>query len=96
MLENTLGRRIVDGAKQVRIFGDMYNVRAQIARVDGFSGHADHNGLLDWVRPIANGLKGVFVVHAEEGAADALVQGLHELGIQNAIAPTYGQQVELN
>lgn len=94
--QNTLGRRIVDGAKQVRIFGDMYNVRAQIARVDGFSGHADHNGLLDWVRPIANDLKGVFVVHAEEGAAEAVVQGLHGLGIENAIAPTYGQQVELN
>lgn len=91
--ENTLGRRISDGAKRVRILGDEYTVRAQIARVDGFSGHADRNGLLDWVRPIASGLKGVFVVHAEEDAAEDLVRGLHALGIQNALAPTYGQQI---
>lgn len=93
--QNTLGRRILDGAKRVRIFGNEYNVAAQITRVDGFSGHADRNGLLDWVRPIAHDLKGVFVVHAEEKSADAFTQGLRELGIQNAIAPTYGQQVNL-
>lgn len=94
--ENTLGRRILDGMKRVRILGDEYSVRAQIARIDGFSAHADRRALLDWVRPIAAQLKGVFVVHAEERAADALVGGLRELGIANASAPTYGQQVTLN
>lgn len=93
--ENTLGRRILDGAKRVRILGDEYTVRANVQRIDGFSGHADRNGLLDWVRPIARDLKGAFVVHAEEKAAEALVQGLHELGIKNALAPTYGQHVNL-
>jgi metallo-beta-lactamase family protein len=93
--QNTLGRRILDGAKRVRILGDEYAVRARIERVDGFSGHADHNGLLDWVRPIARGLKGAFVVHAEERAAEALVQGLRGLEISNVIAPTYGQEVSL-
>jgi len=94
--ENTLGRRILDGAKRVRILGDEYAVRARIARIDGFSAHADRNALLDWVRPIAAQLKGVFVVHAEERAADALVAGLRELGITNASAPAYGHQVTLN
>ncbi|MBI4671437.1 MAG: MBL fold metallo-hydrolase [Chloroflexi bacterium] len=94
--ENTLGRRILDGIKRVRIFGEEYTVRARIERVDGFSAHADRKGLLDWVRPIASQLKGVFVVHAEERAADALVQGLRELGIENASAPAHGQQVTLN
>lgn len=93
--ENTLGRRLEDGAKRVRIFGDDYTVRAEIARADGFSAHADRNGLLGWVKPIANDLRGVFVVHAEEDAAAALVQGLHELGIRNAFAPQRGQRVEL-
>lgn len=93
--ENTLGRRMEDGAKRIRIFGDEYTVRAEIARADGFSAHADHNGLLGWVKPIANNLKGVFVVHAEEDAAAALVQGLHDLGIRNAFAPQRGQRVEL-
>lgn len=94
--ENTLGRRIMDGAKRIRIFGDEYNVAAQIGRAEGFSGHADRNGLLDWVRPIARDLKGVFVVHAEEKSATTFVQALRGLGIENAIAPTYGQQVNLH
>jgi metallo-beta-lactamase family protein len=94
--ENTLGRRILDGAKRVRLLGDEYTVRARVERVDGFSGHADRVGLLDWVKPRARELKGVFVVHAEGAAADALVQGLRDLGIQNAIAPTYGQTINLN
>lgn len=93
--ENTLGRRLLDGAKRVRIFGDEYDVRARIRRVEGFSGHADRNGLLNWVRPIARDLKGAYVVHAEERAAEALVEGLSGLGIRNAMAPTYGQQVNL-
>lgn len=93
--ENTLGRRLLDGVKRVRIFGDEYDVHADVQRVEGFSGHADRNGLLNWVRPIARDLKGAFVVHAEERAAEALVEGLRELGIKNAIAPTYGQQVNL-
>lgn len=93
--ENTLGRRILDGVKRVRIFGDEYSVRARVARVEGFSGHADRNGLLDWVRPISQELKAAFVVHAEQEAAEVFTQGLRELGIENAIAPTYGQQINL-
>lgn len=93
--ENTLGRRILDGVKRVRIFGDEYTVRADVRRIEGFSGHADRNGLLNWVRPIARELKGAFIVHAEERAAEALVQGLRDLGIENAIAPAYGQQIKL-
>lgn len=92
---NTLGRRIVDGAKQVRILGDMYTVRAEIERVDGFSGHADRNGLLDWVRPIASGLKGAFVVHSEDQVAQGFAQALRDIGVANAVAPTLGQEFNL-
>lgn len=91
----TLGRRIEDGAKRVKVFGEEYTVRAQIARVDGFSAHADRDELLDWVRPVAGGLKGVFVVHGEPQAADALADGLRGLGIKSVLAPTIGQRVEL-
>ncbi len=93
--QNTLGRRLVDGANRVRILGDEYKVRAEIERVDGFSGHADRNGLLSWVKPIAGGLKGAFVVHAEDKAAEALVAGLRDLGIENTVAPQYGQEFNL-
>ncbi len=94
--ENTLGRRLLDGAKRARIFGDEYTVRARIEQDQGFSAHADRIALMNWVRPIADQLKGVFVVHAEQDAADALVQGLRELGIENAVAPEYGQQINLH
>jgi metallo-beta-lactamase family protein len=94
--ENTLGRRMLDGAKRIRVLGEEFTVRAHIERIDGFSAHADRNGLLDWVRPIAPQLKGVFVVHAEDSAAEALLGGLRALGIENAIAPTYGQQIICN
>ncbi len=94
--ENTLGRRLLDGVKRVRILGDEYTVRAHIERVDGFSAHADRSALLDWVRPIASQLRGVYVVHAEKSAARGLLQGLKELGIQNASAPVYGQTVICN
>jgi metallo-beta-lactamase family protein len=93
--QNTLGRRIEDGAKQARIFGVEYQVHAQIARADGFSAHADRNGLLDWVRPIASGLKGAFAVHGEPRAAEALAQAMRDLGVKNAFAPEYGQTFEM-
>lgn len=92
---HTLGRRLLDGVKRARILGDEYIVRARIEKMDGFSAHADHDGLLDWVRPISAQLKGVFVVHAEPDAAEALLQGLRELGIRNAIAPSYGQEINI-
>lgn len=91
----TLGRRIEDGATKVKIFGEEYPVRAQIARADGFSAHADRDELLEWVKPIAQGLKGAFVVHGEPQAADALAEGLRALGAKNAFAPQLGQCVEL-
>jgi metallo-beta-lactamase family protein len=93
--DGTLGRRIQDGAKRIRILGESRDVHAQIAQAEGFSAHADRGGLLDWVRPIAKDLKGVFVVHGEAPAAESLVQGLTELGVRNALAPTRGQRVEL-
>src|SRR5207237_10286586 len=47
--EGTLGREIVDGAKRVRIHGQFFQVRAKIAQIYGFSGHADHDGLMRWI-----------------------------------------------
>src|SRR5204863_7049042 len=47
--EGTLGRQIIDGAKRVRIFGQSYEVRAKVSQIYGFSGHADHDGLMRWI-----------------------------------------------
>ena len=61
----TLGRRIVDGAKTVRIFGEEIAVRAKVSTIGGFSAHADQKGLLDWLAAFKNSPV-VFLVHGEE------------------------------
>src|SRR5205085_5890730 len=73
--ENTLGRKLLEGARRVRILGDEFIVRTEIRHIDAFSGHADRNDLLDWVKPQAAKLRGLFVVHGEEHSALALADG---------------------
>ena len=71
--QGTLGRKIVEGVSPVSIFGDQYEVRAQIHFLDGFSAHADGAELLDYVKSIAGTrLKKVFLVHGEPGPATSL------------------------
>ncbi len=93
--ENTLGRRIVDGAKKVKIFGDEFNVRAQVQVVDGFSAHADRNELLAWVTSLKENLKGVFVVHGEEHSALSFADALRSLGGFTVTVPQPNQVIEL-
>ncbi|MCC7352540.1 MAG: MBL fold metallo-hydrolase [Anaerolineae bacterium] len=96
--ENTLGRRLVDGEKKVRIFGEEFRVRARVEQINGYSAHADRDELLGWTREaMARGpLKRAFVVHGDETNAFALAQGLQqELGIREVVVPERGQEVEL-
>jgi metallo-beta-lactamase family protein len=65
----TLGRSIVDGAKEVRILGEKYKVKAKIVRVHGFSAHADRNELLEWLKELEAAPRGVFVIHGETESA---------------------------
>jgi len=62
--EGTLGRKIVDGEKTVKIFEDRFNVNAQVYTIGGFSAHADRDALMDWLGHI-KGLKQTFLVHGE-------------------------------
>lgn len=88
---DTLGRRLVDGKKNVRIFGEEYEVKAHIEVLNGFSGHADHDELLDWVRRLGRKPQHTFLVHGEDRAATALAGALQEsLGIHAKI-PAQGQ-----
>lgn len=93
--EHTLGRKILEGASKVRILGDEFTVRAEVRQIPAFSGHADRNDLLNWVKPRAQTLRGVFVVHGEEKSALALADGLRGLGVQNVQVPTRGQSFTL-
>lgn len=93
--EHTLGRRLVDGEKEVRIFGEPYQVRARVESIGGYSAHADRPELLDYVRPLVEQLRAVFIVHGELSSAESLAEGLFEFGVRNAFIPQEGQVIEL-
>jgi len=95
--ENTLGRKILRGDKSVPIFGEPWDVRAQIQSIDGYSAHADHDELLGYLKGlVADGrLKRVFCVHGDPEACQALAQGIRELGVGDILIPTWKQEVEI-
>jgi metallo-beta-lactamase family protein len=88
--EGTLGRRIVDGATKVKLFGEEISVNARIEVIDGFSGHADKAGLLSWIGSISKKPKEVFVVHGELETMSVFAQTItDEFGIP-CIVPSRG------
>lgn len=73
----TLGRRLVDGARHIRLWGEAVRVAAKIHTVGGLSAHADQNGLLEWYHRFEN-RPTVFLVHGEGKAQEALLQKLNQ------------------
>lgn len=78
MAENTLGRKLLEGAKEVSIFDEIKQVKMQIVVFNAFSGHADRKGLLEFAAHCGNP-KQIFLVHGEKTAMDALSSGMKEL-----------------
>lgn len=72
--EGTLGRYLLDGAKEVTLFGEKVQVNAQIHNLEGFSGHADKNGLLAWLGGFQKEPKHIFFVHGEHDAKEAFAE----------------------
>jgi metallo-beta-lactamase family protein len=68
----TLGRMLVDGEKEVSVLGEKVAVKAEIYNLEGFSGHADMDGLLDWVSGFKTPPTNIFLVHGEDDAKDNL------------------------
>ncbi|HOR86090.1 MAG TPA: MBL fold metallo-hydrolase [Bacillota bacterium] len=94
--KNTLGRRIKDGEKSVKIFGEEIGIRSSVYSIEGFSDHADQKGLLEWVKAYKKKPKKIFLVHGEETALKELSSLLEEeAGISNEIA-VFGQAFELS
>jgi metallo-beta-lactamase family protein len=91
----TLGRRLVDGAKVVRLFGEEVPVRAEVVTLEGFSAHADQSALLDWLRQMKKPPGEIFLVHGEPAASAALGERIRqELGWRSR-APAHGETVQL-
>ena len=82
----TLGRRILDGNKTVKIFGEEITVKANIERIEGFSGHADRDGLLEWIGNFPKSIEKVFVMHGEEEVSASFAEKLAGLGY-NVVVP---------
>jgi metallo-beta-lactamase family protein len=93
--ENTLGRKLLQGDKIARIYGEEHEVRAKMEEIDGYSAHADESELLDFIAAIPNKPKSVFVVHGEPDATKAMAAGLYKLGIKNVIVPERGDRFEV-
>lgn len=95
MAANTLGRKIVDHAETVRIFGDEYHPRAEVVTIGAFSAHADQTALVEYAEHARGPLKGIFVVHGEEQQSLALASSLRQDGFKNVIVPEIGDTVRL-
>jgi metallo-beta-lactamase family protein len=90
-----LGRRLHDGEKRVRIFGETYDVRAAVESIEGYSAHADQRELLAWADSLdRTRLQHLFLVHGEPQASDTLAQLLRSAGFSNVTAPERGVSVE--
>ena len=96
MAENTLGRRIRDGAKTVRIMGDEYDVKAKVEQINAFSAHADYEEATKWLKSIdTSRLKKIFMVHGEKEAQAAFQAYLAEHGFPNVQIVKYGETYRL-
>jgi metallo-beta-lactamase family protein len=93
--EHTLGRKLIDKLPEVKIFGEPMRVRADVQSLDSLSGHADQAGLLEWIRPLAHGLRKVFLTHGEARQSDVLAAKLREMFDLDAAATAPGQSFGL-
>ncbi len=95
MAPHTLGRRLSEGKKRIKIFGEEHKVRAEVASINGLSAHADQPLLIEYALASKDTLKGVFLVHGEEGPALTLMEKLKQAGLQDVHYPELGESVEI-
>lgn len=88
--EGTLGRKLLGGAEEVKLFGETIHVNAEIAQMDGISGHADKNMLLDWLGNLKTPPMQVFVNHGSDSVTDMFAESIKETLGFNALAPYSG------
>ena len=91
--QHTLGRRLVDGDKEVRIFGDMFKREAEVKILNAFSAHADRNELVDYVRRVKP--RRVFLVHGEQRQREALAEALRTERLGDVYLPVRGDVIDL-
>lgn len=93
--EHTLGRRLLEGERQVRIFGVKVERRAEVESINGYSAHADRHELRSWVKRLGGPIRRAFVVHGEAEPARAMAAILQEEGVEDVAIPELGQSFDL-
>ena len=91
----TPGRALLEGATEMKLFGETVQVAAEISRMPGISGHADVNGLLNWARAFETKPKHVFVTHGDDTVTEVFAQRLKEELGYDATAPFSGTEYDL-
>lgn len=92
----TLGRRLVEGARKVKLFGEEITVNARIEMIEGFSGHADKNGLLGWIGKFSKKPKKIFIVHGEEKVMNEFSGFIREQFDIECIIPDRGESYQVD
>jgi metallo-beta-lactamase family protein len=91
----TLGRKLADREKQVNIFGESYQVQAEVATIGGFSAHAGQKFLVEYARATQESVREIYLVHGEADAAGALTARLGEVGLRQVAYPELHERVEV-
>lgn len=92
---DTLGRRLADRNRKVRIFGEEYYRRADVQTIGGLSAHAGQNALVEYAEATRASLKQIYLVHGEPKASNALIEKLNERGIRQVSYPSYRETIEI-
>ncbi|UPQ79893.1 MBL fold metallo-hydrolase [Flavobacterium azooxidireducens] len=93
--EGTRGRKLVEGAKEIKFFGKYYPVEAEVVLVEGLSAHGDQQDLLNWLSELKQKPQKIFLVHGENEAADTLRTKIFDTYGIEATVPLLGQVVEI-
>lgn len=93
--KGTLGRKLIDGVKEIKLRGKMYPVRASIKSIQALSAHADYNEMLDWLSHFKKAPKKLFLNHGEKEAAEELKEKIEKRFGWNVVIAKYGESFEL-
>jgi metallo-beta-lactamase family protein len=91
----TLGRRVADGEKEVKVLGQWIPVRCQSVKIGGFSAHADWQEVIRWLQDLPAPPRSVFITHGEVGSATAMAEHIREVFDWQVVVPLHGQQFEI-
>jgi metallo-beta-lactamase family protein len=95
MAPHTLGRRLLEGEKEIRIYGETHKVRAEVVSIQGFSAHADQAFLTTYARSALPRVRKVILVHGDSGPATAFQAILKRSGFDDVLYPALGDSLEL-